>query len=130
LKKIIILMTVGSLIAMGTAVAPAPDEVTLQGEYVWNNDPGEPGNLQAVFKPKSEKDQWDVDFHFRFSGQDHVYSGTAEGSLENGVLKGTVQNERRNRTFFFEGNSANGNFTGNHSEKNRGTTGTLSLSKQ
>ena len=129
MKKVLFLIAACTLVFTGVAVTPPTGEVTLHGKYVWNNDPGQPGDLKAIFSPKKNNDEWEVAFHFNFSGRKHVYSGSAEGSLESGTLKGTVQNERRNRTFFFEGTSDGGNFSGDHSEKGRGTTGTLTLAK-
>lgn len=76
------------------------------------------------------EEAWDVSFHFEFRGRAHVYTGTAEGSLSRGALKGEVKNENRRRTFRFTGTTEGGTFRGTHSEIEEGRqygTGTLSL---
>ena len=54
-----------------------------------------------MFTPTGEA-TWDVSFSFQFQGS-HTFSGTAEGSLKNGKLEGTVLNERETRSFDFRG---------------------------
>ena len=105
--------------------------VTLKGTYIWNNNPSNPGDLHAEFTP-TEAGKWDVAFHFQFNGRPNTYKGTAEGSLENGSLRGRVQNENKSRTFSFEGKIDHGRFSGAHSEHERDgetKTGTLELSR-
>lgn len=117
--------------AAGLLAIPGDSEVTLNGSYVWNASPNKPGNLKAVFKNENNG-EWDVAFYFKFNGQDHVYEGKAKGDPDNGSLKGEVKNERRNRTFTFDGKTSNGNFTGEHAElrgKDVIQTGTLKLKK-
>ncbi len=115
----------------GMNAAPSSGSVTLHGSYIWKGDPRDPGELRAVFTPQ-EEGRWRVAFHFRFDGRKHVYRGSAQGSLENGRLSGTVKNERGNRTFLFDGTARDGNFSGNHSERRRNgrteKSGTLRLS--
>ena len=117
------------LVLPGAAPLPESGEVTLYGQYRWRADPGDPGNLRAVFTPAGS-DAWQVKFYFRFDGRSHVYSGNAAGSLDQGRLSGEVENERGNRFFLFRGDWSNGTFSGTHSERKRGglkDTGTLDL---
>jgi len=110
-----------------TAVAVAGEEQTLTGEYRWKA--GKEGALEAVFTPTGEG-EWEVDFHFKFRGGKHVYSGTATGSLTEGALEGTVFNESKKRTFTFAGDFEDGKFSGKHAEITGGheqSTGTLTL---
>jgi hypothetical protein len=65
-----------------------------------------------------------------FRGENHTYSGTAEGSLAEGALSGTVQNEKKERTWTFSGSFEAGAFRGTHAEIVDGKeqpTGTLTL---
>ena len=117
-----------ALVVVPAASLHAEDTQTLKGEYVWSNrDRG--GDVEAVFTPAGKK-KWDVSFYFNFRDQDHVYSGTAEGSLSKGKLSGTVKNESKKRTFTFTGEFKDGAFSGTHSEIGDGreqATGTLTL---
>ena len=109
----------------GTA---AEEERTLTGTYLWE-DRGRGGDLEVVFTPTTEG-VWDVAFHFTFRDKPHVYSGTAEGSLSDGGLKGKVFNENKKRTFTFSGEFKDGEFNGTHAEIKGGKenrTGTLTL---
>lgn len=101
---------------------------TLTGQYVWTYQ-NTPGDLEAVFTRTGEG-RYDVVFHFTFDGQPRAYRGTAEGSLSEGTLSGTVKNENRRRTFVFDGAVSEGTFRGTHAEIRRGKerrTGTLTL---
>lgn len=134
MKIPLIVISVCWMLSLGTVNAPLPDDsVTLYGSYLWRADPRDPGELRAVFTPTG-RGLWKVAFHFRFSGRKHAYRGTAEGSLGNGRLSGKVRDERGRRTFFFEGNSRDGHFSGTHSEEKRAgsaeATGTLELSRK
>jgi hypothetical protein len=124
------LVVVAILLTAQAGIAVADDTRTLAGEFVWNQqDRG--GDLEAVFTSTGEG-QWDVAFHFKFRGRPHVYSGTAEGSLSEGELRGKVLNENRNRTFTFSGTFEDGTFRGTHNEiagDREQSTGTLTLSK-
>ena len=102
---------------------------TFEGDYEWEQrERG--GDLKAVFTPTAEN-AWEVAFHFRFRGEQHVYEGTAEGSLSEGELKGAVKNESKKRTFTFQGAfEDDGRFRGTHAEirsDNERRTGTLQL---
>jgi hypothetical protein len=129
LKKSLVLGLL-ALISLGTAAAWQLAKVEMDGSYVWNVSPRDPGNLRAEFTPNGDN-QWNVSFYFRFNGQNHVYTGTASGNLENGPLTGEVANESKRRNWTFEGNCSNGKFTGTHTEiyRDGGTkrTGTLEL---
>ena len=103
---------------------------TLTGEYRW--DSYERGRLEAVFTPDGAGG-WEVAFHFRWSGQPRIFSGTAEGNLTSGELRGEVQSENKRRTWVFRGSFKNGKFRGTHAEVSwRGRereTGTLTLQR-
>jgi len=105
-------------------------KITMTGSYQWNRQAEQPGGLRAEFSPAGEG-VWDVSFFFEFRNEKHVYSGQAHGNLENGELKGEVQNENKNRTWRFQGSCSAGNFSGTHVEIKRGgnkeETGTLRL---
>jgi hypothetical protein len=108
--------------------ALAESATTLDGEFVWDQG-GYSGDLEAVFTETGEG-HYDVEFHFHFNDRDHVYAGTAEGSLTLGALEGKVFSEDKRRTFLFEGTVAGGKFEGTHAEildKGEISTGTLSL---
>ena len=109
-------------------VTGAGEKRTLKGAFEWS-DEGYEGDLKAVFTPTGEG-TWDVAFHFEFQGQQHVYAGTAEGTLAGGELKGRVLNEDKKRAYLFTGTFTDGEFHGTHSEVRKGgdhTTGTLTL---
>ena len=120
------------LLTLPGADARADDEgsQTMLGEYYWTGG-NTGGELKAVFTATGE-DTWDVDFFFDFRSKPHVYSGTAEGSLTDGPLEGTVKNENRRRTFVFGGKVVESRFTGEHAEitQDERRTGTLELQLQ
>ena len=103
----------------------APDTQTLTGEFFWSGG-GASGDLEAVFTSTGEQ-TWEMSFLFEFRGRPHVYTGTAEGSLSQGELRGKVKNENRGRTFLFSGTVKDGKFQGTHAategvrEQNTGT---------
>ncbi len=105
------------LIAAGRGLAG--DEVTLQGQFVWNASDGETkGDLKAVFTPTG-KDEWNVAFHFDWEGRSHVYEGTAQGSLSEGSLEGEVDDGddgEQKRTYRFRGTFENREFAGTHAK--------------
>ena len=112
-----------------TVAYGAPETQTFTGEYLWSGR-GTPGELEAVFTATGEQ-TWDVSFHFEFRGTSHVYTGSAEGSLSQGELRGQVKNENKRRTFLFSGTVKDGKFRGTHAETEGGrdhSTGTLTLS--
>ncbi len=130
-SKAAVLPLVAVLALVAGAGSDAGAEVatkTLHGKFVWTHKDGS-GNLEAVFTPTGEA-TWNVNFHFNFRGDDHTYSGTAEGSLSEGALSGTVQNESKERTWTFTGSFEGGAFSGTHAEIVDGKaepTGTLTL---
>ncbi len=87
-----------ALAAQGGGVPAAPTQ-TLTGTYVWNQG-GDPNDLEAAFTPTGRQ-KWDVTFRFKLRRRVHAFTGTAEGDLNEGALKGTVLNE--GRTFTFSG---------------------------
>jgi hypothetical protein len=105
-----------------------PETRTLTGAYEWSAR-GSGGDLEAVFTPTGEN-TWNVSFHFTFRGDEHTYTGTAEGGLGDGSLSGTVLNETEKRTFTFTGEFAEGEFSGTHAERHGESdvdTGTITL---
>lgn len=131
MKRVALWIAASILIgAASTAPALAAEATTLTGSYIWNAQ-GTESDLEAVFTPTGDN-QWTVDFHFKFKRTSHVYSGTAEGSLTDGELSGTVQNDIKRRTFTFEGTVSEGVFRGTHAEIEDGQafdTGTMTFSR-
>lgn len=132
MKKNICLLAIVALasVAMLSALPASAEEAqTLNGEYIWSNR-DTTGDLKAVFTPAGEN-RYDVSFYFQFRGKDHTYTGTAEGSLSSGDLKGTVQNEDKKRTWEFWGTfDETGVFQGKHQElrgEEKHDTGTMTL---
>lgn len=130
MKRVPFMLFIVFILAMAQMVTvPAAEERTLTGEYHWE-ETGRSGELRSVFTSTGEG-TWDVVFYFKFRGEDHVYTGTAEGSLADGALSGEVFNESKRRTFTFEGTVKDGAFAGTHAEIRGGgveDTGTLTLS--
>jgi hypothetical protein len=123
-------LTLAALIVLAFCAgdSQAGESRRLKGGFAWNQR-DKTGDLEAVFTPTGDK-KWDVAFHFTFRDEKHVYSGTAEGGLAEGELKGTVLNEQKSRTFMFKGAFADGGFQGTHAEIEDGQdhpTGTLTL---
>jgi hypothetical protein len=111
------------------ASIPVADVVTMTGEYYWHEGNNEGVLEKVIFSPTGEG-TWDVVFHFRFRGRNHVFRGTAEGSLTAGPLEGKIRNESEKRSFAFSGAFKDGTFEGTHSEIKRGRarpTGTMIL---
>ncbi len=101
---------------------------TMTGEYLWNRQDG-PGPIKAEFVA-TDDNQWNVSFYFNFRDVDHVYSGTATGSLSHGELRGEVMSDgERPQPFVFEGTVESGTFTGTHRTEGEDgeETGTLTL---
>lgn len=122
------LLPVLLLLLLATALPGAgePGSRTFTGQYrsSWENGP-----LEAHFTPDGDG-RWRGTFDFRFNRRPYSYSGTAEGRLSEGELRGRVKNETGRRTFTFRGEFENGRFSGTHSELRRGgerRTGTLTL---
>lgn len=121
-----------TLILLGLLAFPlcsSADQQSLEGTYHWT-DADARGTLQAELE-STGTDAWTIAFKFRFNGQDHVYRGTATGSLDGGDFSGTVETENQSRTFRFAGRFVDGAFSGTHAEIRRGgresKTGTLTL---
>lgn len=117
-------------LAGGQAVADHDGAHALEGEYFWTGG-NTGGELKAEFTSTGDG-TWDVEFFFDFRDQPHVYTGTAEGSLTGGSLKGTVKNENKRRTFTFDGevDETDLTFKGKHAEirgEGERRTGTLTL---
>ncbi|MEM8933059.1 MAG: hypothetical protein AAGE94_17870 [Acidobacteriota bacterium] len=130
-----LLLILGLLIApcaMAGDEAASADAQTLEGEYIWKRqDKDISGALKAVFEPTGES-TWNVAFYFQFEDEDHIYKGTAEGSLTDGELKGDVMTDGDEpRPFYFSGEFVDGNFNGTHwgmrDNGDRADTGTMSL---
>ena len=124
-----------ALVALALTVAAtggtlqAADKQTMNGSFVWNNG-DQTGDLEAVFTPTG-KNKWDVSFHFTWEGEPHTYSGTAEGNLKKGELKGQVETDgERKSQFVFRGEFKDGKFSGTHAGMRDGEerpTGTMTL---
>ena len=106
---------------------------TLQGSFTAPQYQDGPRPVRAVFTSAGQEELWDVVFHFQFNGLQHAFRGTAEGSLQEGALHGTIRSYRR-RTFTFSANLKGGVFRGTHAEVFRSGsraggpgTGTLTL---
>ena len=134
MRRDVLRLTCILLLVIGCGALAAKDEnekkdgKTLTGKYHWSQT-GEAGDLEAVFTPAGEN-KWNVDFRFAHGGDDHVYSGSAEGNLKDGALSGRVTNEAGKREFTFEMKFEEGRFTGTHAEVTGGNekkTGTLNL---
>jgi hypothetical protein len=128
-RAALLVIALTMILAIPTHQTVATDSQTLMGTYIWGAV-GTESDLEAIFSPTGDE-RWTVDFHFNFRGQDHTYSGTAEGSLTEGALQGTVKNDSKRRTFTFEGSFSEGVFTGTHAEVEDGKaidTGTMALS--
>ena len=90
---------------------------TIEGTYNWSAQGDRQHTVTAVFN-ETEPGKYKVDFSFKWGNKDHIYSGTAEGSLTNGKLVGNVRaDDQPNRRFGFNGNSVKGVFSGDHHEK-------------
>ncbi len=111
----------------GIAQAKATE---MNGHFVWNNE-DQTGDLKAVFT-KTGKGMYDVSFHFMWEDEPHVWSGTAEGDLKDGMLKGKVMTDgERQSEFVFSGEVKKGKFEGTHGSMRDGEmndTGTMALS--
>ncbi|MEM7583436.1 MAG: hypothetical protein AAF560_08660 [Acidobacteriota bacterium] len=128
MKRTSLLLAVAVLLVSLGSPIQAGDETTMTGEYIWNRQ-DVPTTIKAVFTPSGDA-RWDVSFYFKFREESHVYSGTAEGSLSEGALKGEVRNENKKRTFIFSGEFADGVFNGTHAEMRDGKkrdTGTITF---
>ena len=127
-RTALLLVAMAALLTVPGTSALATDTTTLHGEFVWD-DGGTEGKLDSTFTPTGP-DVWDVSFRFHFRGRDHVYAGTARGSLSDGALEGKVRNDSKRRTFTFSGSFEDGVFRGRHAEIEDGrahSTGTLTL---
>ena len=132
MRRDVLRLTCVLLLVIGCAALAAKDDKkdgkTLTGKYNWTQS-GEAGDLEAVFTPAGEG-KWSVDFHFAHGGDQHVYSGSAEGSLTDGELRGKMTNEGGKRHFTFDMKFEEGRFKGTHAEVTGGReqrTGTLNL---
>ena len=126
MNKAVLLAVIVSLVVTAPLGLGAEGSRTLTGKYSSGNGSGP---LEAIFQPAGEG-RWKVEFHFRFQGRAHTFSGTALGSLSDGGLEGKVRNESGKRTFTFEGEFEGGTFQGTHAElERRGpeATGTMTL---
>ena len=123
------LVLLGCLV--GGMLYAGEDDITLNGQFVWERGDGEiPGDLKAVFTPSGEN-SWDVMFHFEWEEEMRAWAGSASGSLKSGELEGEGVEERdRERTFHFRGSVEDGVFTGEHGGMRDGEwrkSGTLTL---
>ena len=92
---------------------------------------------EDIEKAEWTKDEYDIKFNFKFGWSDYkmkpyTYTGTAKGDPTKGSLSGAVNdgNEKKLRTFTFEGKTVDGTFTADHKETTKGRegeTGTMKL---
>ncbi len=106
---------------------------TLEGTFTAPQHQDGPRPVRAVFSAAEKEGLWNVVFHFHFNGAQHAFRGTAEGSLQEGPLHGTISSYQR-RTFTFSGDLTKGVFSGTHAEVSRRgrragapSTGTITL---
>lgn len=114
LARSVIALALLTLVFPGAATST--EEVTLEGSFVWAREEGDlGGDLKAVMTPDGEN-SWKIAFHFVWEEQPHIYTGTATGSLTDGVLEGKAINDskERPRTYRFSGTFEDGTFTGTH----------------
>ena len=103
--------------------------VTLTGTYNWGKKAKQP--LKGVFTPDGEN-KWKVVWTFKHKNKPHTYTGTVEGNLQNGPIKGESVNEGGKRKWKFEGAAKNGVIDCNHVElkgKREKKTGQFSIKK-
>ena len=105
---------------------------TVQGKFNWSHksQKGKQHDVKAVFTKTDKADVYDVSFYFDWGKNPHIYSGQATGNLKDGMLKGTVKNDNKKRTFSFAGKCAKGAFEGTHKElrgKHETDTGTITF---
>lgn len=123
---LLLLLTVSA--GADTQDATTHSAKTLAGEYFWTQNETR-GPVEATFTPESDG-VWAVKFEFEFDGKQHVYQGTARGSLDEGALEGEVRNREDRVTFTFEGTFEDGTFQGTHASMRGGSptqTGTILL---
>lgn len=133
MKKVALLIVASFVVLSASAVLAGDGAVieTLNGEYLWNRQDQKPGPIKAVFVATDEN-QWNVSFYFNFDNKDHVYSGTASGSLSEGALRGKVlSDDEEQHPFVFEGMFVDGVFEGTHRTDGEDSqeTGTIRLSR-
>lgn len=137
MKKLTAILAVLAFVAATVGIGLAAEATELNGSFVWErtNDKGEDdsktGDLKAIFV-EGEAGKWKVDFHFTWEKKPRVWSGTAEGSLSEGELKGEVFDENKENKFMFSGSFTDGRFTGTHAaEGDNGPNqlGTLTLAR-
>ena len=117
------------IVALGS-VALAADEVEVRqfdGRWRWDAN-GDSGRMDVYFA-ETDEGVFEVAFRFSYMGE-HVYRGSAEGSLDEGELSGKVYNEDETRSFYFRGRFRKGKLNGSHFETSDGgrrKTGSFSL---
>lgn len=110
------LLVLTALLLASPLLAGETETQTLTGEFVWERDDKDiAGPLKAVFEPTGEN-MWDVSFYFTFDDKDHIYKGTAQGSLTEGELNGEVLSDgEEQHPYKFSGTFAeDGSFAGIH----------------
>ena len=133
LNFLFLLATAWAQIA-SAADAPAPDQITLTGSFVWAKQAPKTNELKAKLTPDGPQ-KWKAVYSFNnpLGGKPTVYTGTITGDLQNGPVKGTAINAEGKRTFTLEGTAKDGVLTFDHAETtpNRvGPTGTGTLKRE
>lgn len=107
----------------------SPSTYTLHGTFTAPQHQDGSRPVQAVFTSTGREQDWKVAFHFKFNGGQRIYRGSAEGGLNEGLLRGTVRGSG-NRVFTFSVYNKQGVFKGTHAEITHNipnNTGTLTL---
>lgn len=120
------------LVAPALVVAESTEPQTFEGEYVWQRqDKDIKGPLHAEFESTGEN-TWNVSFRFTFEEEEHVYAGTAEGSLDGEISGKVLSDGDEPRPFEFEGKFVDGKFEGTHwamQDGEKRDTGILTLGR-
>ena len=130
-NRVILLLLITSL--TGVVLADDVGE-TLEGAFVWTDTDDEvSGDLKAVFT-KTGDVEWNVAFHFQWSGEPRVWTGTATGNLHSGTLSGRVTTDTEPpHTYTFTGEFKDevfdGTHAGIHEDGESRHTGTLTLGR-
>lgn len=105
--------------------------VTFSGTFDWGRKKDQ--KIQGVFTPDGAN-KWKVVWTFKWKKKDEIYTGSAEGNLVNGSVKGsairmdhkdkTKPHPKDKRKFTFNVTAKDGTLSGKHSAK-----GTISLKK-
>ncbi len=110
-------------------------EVTFTGTFEWSRKKGKKHNIKGVFTPDGAN-KWKVIWTFKWGKGNETYTGTAEGNLDNGPLKGQALRKQGpkvkkpdKRLWKFEGVVKNGELNANHTSSNGKPSGIITIKK-